>query len=227
MLTRFWVAVLMVALAAPLYAGTPSGTAYTLRLPEQKTRTVAAPRCWGMSFSEAGDTKVLMVDNATATTEEQFWYYDSQALVYCADRRPGSAHRGAALACWMQVTTATVSLGPLYSPALGPTHYNLGAGSGEMSYIDLNGAGQNHKPGPCFVAPHEQLVYSILPTSGFQTASIPTYRTKACANGRPCRVDADCDVDASTCLASRVPTGAYLGLAATSTTVDCTICEAR
>lgn len=194
---------------------------------ERYGRTPAASQFWGMGFSTAGATKVLKKTSASSTP--QFFRCGSQVMVSCGDERQGSAHRGGALACWVQTDTATVSLGvaPTTSAL---TRYTFGDGAG---YITDDGNNDGH--GACFVVPVGAAVYNMLDCYNFYRRQRATYRVKHCDGSgsdptdnlwRPCDADADC-YDSGSCVATGKPQGAYLALTGTSTTVGCQIQDAR
>ena len=224
---------LLLGLLALALMGAAAGrVTSTITNADQRTRSPAHARAWGMSWSDR-DFKILKADNgatsSASNTEEQFFLYDAQVAVSCSDRKPATAHRSAAMFCWLQAETATISMGPAYSGT--PTIYNLGEGAGRISATTVaSPTAPTEGQGACFTVPSGTgPIFSMVPSTAFRNGTAHPYRTGACSNGRPCRVSyssVDCAVDSTTCSTSNTITGVYLGGTVTSTTIDCVVMEA-
>lgn len=222
-------ALLLAGLSLVLMGAASGRITKTITNADQRTRSPASARLWSMSFSAVGKFKILKASNATAEAEEQLFLNDAQVAVTCSERSAHRAHRSSVLGCWLQAQSATVSIGlESYCTPSGtsciPPVYNLGVGAGVITYVDKDGntaAGY----GACFVVPAGVgPIYNLVPSEAFRDATAATHRTKKCTNGHPCRIDADCS-DSTTC-ATGTPTGVFIGLVSTSTSVDCQIQEA-
>lgn len=213
----------------------PSGEPLNQIRPEQYTRSPIAKQFWGLSLGTEATTELVPV--ATASTTPQLFLCGTQVLVSCVDSRQSSAHRGGAVATWLQADGATVDVG-VQDTSYDPDIWTFGDGTGDVTDEDDGGTTLDNHDGvsASFLVPSGTSQFNLLSCWAFKgTDPAASYRVRGCSGagnnpgenfGRPCAVNADC-FDGSTCSAAVTPRGAYLGLTATSTTVSCTVQVAR
>lgn len=228
MTARLILFLVLLTIAAGLIAADGVSSRYPVKLYDH---TFTPVKMWGVDHGTANELRMLY--ETSAGTFPQFWQWGSMARVSCRSRErliPNQkwSHEACVL-CWLQVTTATISLGPTVTIS-GVTVYTLGDGAG---YVYEGAAGATPGHGACLtLLPGETERVTLYASMFYEEGNAAaTNVTGYCSaptktRGRPCRVAGDCTCAtdplcdaAGVCTTGRAA-GAYLGFTFTATTAS-------